>query len=51
MKVPGVVPKLNDTPGGTRWPGPELGEHTREALAGLGYDNERIAALKARGVI
>jgi formyl-CoA transferase len=51
MKVPGVVPKLNDTPGGTRWPGPELGEHTREALAGLGYDQARIDALKSRGII
>jgi crotonobetainyl-CoA:carnitine CoA-transferase CaiB-like acyl-CoA transferase len=51
MKVPGVVPKLNDTPGGTRWPGPELGEHTHETLAGLGYDDGRIAALKSRGII
>jgi len=51
MKVPGVVPKLADTPGGTRWLGPKLGEHTREVLAELGYDDGRIAALKARGII
>ena len=51
MKVPGVVPRLNDTPGGTRWPGPELGEHTHETLAGLGYDDGRIAVLKSGGII
>jgi formyl-CoA transferase len=51
MKVPGVVPKLSDTPGGTRWLGPKLGEHTREVLAELGYDDGRIAALKSRGII
>jgi formyl-CoA transferase len=51
LKVPGVVPKLSDTPGGTRWLGPKLGEHTREVLAGLGYDDRRIAALKSRGII
>jgi crotonobetainyl-CoA:carnitine CoA-transferase CaiB-like acyl-CoA transferase len=51
MKVPGVVPKLMATPGGTRWLGPKLGEHTREVLAELGYDESRIAALKARNII
>ena len=51
MKVPGVVPKLLATPGGTRWLGPQLGEHTHEVLAGLGYDEHKIAGLKARGVI
>jgi succinyl-CoA---D-citramalate CoA-transferase len=49
--VPGIVPKLTQTPGGTRWLGPKLGEHTREVLAELGYDDERIAELKARGII
>ena len=51
MAVPGIVPKLAETPGGTRWLGPKLGEHTREVLAELGYDDERIAELKARGII
>jgi len=51
MKVPGVVPKLADTPGGTRWLGPKLGEHTREVLAELGYDDERITQWKSRGII
>jgi len=51
MKVPGVVPKMAQTPGGTRWLGPGLGEHTGEVLVQLGYDAARIADLKSRGVI
>jgi formyl-CoA transferase len=51
MKVPAVVPKLSATPGGTRWLGPRLGEHTDEVLRGLGYDVSRIKALRDDGVI
>jgi formyl-CoA transferase len=51
LAVPGIVPKLSETPGETRWVGPELGEHTDEVLAELGYDAERIAALRASTVI
>ncbi len=52
LKMQGVVPKLSDTPGGVRWPGPALGEHNAEIYGGvLGYSAEEIEALKARGVI
>lgn len=51
MKIPGVVPKLSATPGGTRWLGPALGAHTDEVLAALGYDDARREALRARRVI
>ena len=51
MKIPGIVPKLSDTPGGTRWLGPTLGAHTAEVLAALGYDEAHQRDLKARGVI
>lgn len=51
VKLPGIVPKLSDTPGATEWIGPKLGEHTEEILRGLGYDTAAQQALKARGVI
>ena len=50
VKLPGIVPKLSDTPGATQWIGPKLGEHTEEILRGLGYDTAAQQALKARGV-
>ena len=51
LKVPAVVPKLSATPGGTRWLGPSLGEHTNDVLKQLGYDDARIACLRDAGVI
>lgn len=49
--LPGIVPKLSATPGETNWIGPELGAHTDEVLAGLGYDSARIAELRRNGAI
>jgi formyl-CoA transferase len=51
FKIPGVVPKLSDTPGATRWLGPDLGEHTQPVLSALGYDDDRIQELRTKGVI
>jgi formyl-CoA transferase len=51
MRIPAVVPKLSETPGGTKWLGPKLGEHTGEVLRGLGYSEAEQLALKARGVV
>jgi formyl-CoA transferase len=51
MRIPAVTPKLTETPGGTRWIGPKLGEHTAEVLAGLGYSAARQAALREKGAI
>ena len=50
LLLPGIVPKLSDTPGATRWIGPKLGEHTGEVLAGLGYTEGEIGT-SGRGVI
>ena len=47
VKLPAVTPKLSETPGGTRWMGPELGEHTDEVLAALGYSDNEIAKLRS----
>jgi formyl-CoA transferase len=49
--LPGIVPKLSETPGGTRWVGPKLGEHTDEVLTQLGYSEAQRARLRANGVI
>ena len=52
VKMQNAFPKLSDTPGGVRWPGPGLGEHTDEVLtdrAGVSADD--LAKLRERGVI
>lgn len=51
LLLPGVVPKLSATPGGTRWIGPRLGEHTDEVLRGLGYSVADIERLRQRRVV
>ncbi len=37
VKMPGIVPKLSETPGQVKWRGPELGEHTESVLKQYGY--------------
>ena len=51
MKLPGIVPKLSETPGATAWLGPRLGEHNAEVLGALGYDDAQQRDLKLRRVI
>ena len=51
FKMPGIVPRLSDTPGSADWVGPELGAHNLEVLSGLGYDATAIANLKQAGAI
>ena len=47
----GVPVKMSRTPGGVHAPGPALGEHTDEVLAGLGYSEEDVAALRESGAV
>ena len=49
VALPGIVPRLSETPGATRWPGPPLGAHTREVLQAAGLEPAEIDALVARG--
>ncbi len=52
VTIPGMAPKLVGTPGGTQWPGPELGQHTDEILTTLlGIANDRLVELKEDAVI
>jgi len=52
IRMQNVFPKLSDTPGAVRWPGPALGEHTAAVLGEkLGFGAERLDALKASGVV
>ena len=51
FKMPGIVPKLSDTPGSCEWVGPELGEHNAVVLQSLGYDSDAVARLRKDGAI
>ncbi|NHN37675.1 CoA transferase [Pseudomaricurvus alcaniphilus] len=52
LHIPALVPKLDKTPGATRWSGPELGSHTDEVLQGvLHLSAQEIENLKSTGVV
>lgn len=51
VKMPGITPKLSDTPGGMRWAGPALGHHTDEVLQSLGLEDADIAQLRHLGAV
>lgn len=51
IDLPGIVPKLSETPGETKWLGPALGEHTGEVLESIGIDGAEFEELKAQGVV
>ena len=51
IDIPGIVPKLSETPGQTKWLGPTLGEHTGEVLASLGIKGKELEDLRKQGVV
>jgi crotonobetainyl-CoA:carnitine CoA-transferase CaiB-like acyl-CoA transferase len=52
LKIPAIVPKLTETPGGTRFPGCEIGSYTDEVLAEVaGFSAEKIAGLREKGAL
>jgi len=51
LLIPGIVPKLSDTPGKTNWLGPDLGEHTDNVLTAAGYAVEEIEDFRRRKII
>jgi len=51
VPMPGVVPRLSRTPGSIRWAGAEVGAHTHEVLAELGYTEEEQGGLSDARVV
>jgi len=52
VKMQNAFPKMSETPGQVRWPGPDLGQHSDEVLTDLvGLDASAIDALRTKGVI
>ena len=51
VKMQNAFPKMSETPGAVRWPGPELGQHTDEVLGELGLAPDAVAALRTRGIV
>ncbi len=51
LKVPGIVPKLSETPGQIREAAPTLGEHTDAVLLDLGLTAAELKDLRERHVI
>jgi len=51
LKVPGIVPKLSETPGAIRAQAPKLGEHTDEVLREIGYSDVEISRLRDARII
>jgi crotonobetainyl-CoA:carnitine CoA-transferase CaiB-like acyl-CoA transferase len=51
VRMPGPLYRMSRTPGRIRWTGRPRGADTDDVLAGLGYDEEQRAALRAEGII
>jgi formyl-CoA transferase len=52
IRMQNAFPKLSETPGRVRWPGPALGQHTDEVLKErAACSSEKLAALRAKGII
>lgn len=51
IKVIGMPVVFSETPGSIRLAPPLVGEHADDILGALGYDADRIADLRARGVV
>lgn len=51
LKMQNLIFRLGDTPGGIRWPGRRLGQDNEAVYASLGVEGERLAQLRAKGVV
>ncbi len=51
FRMPGIVPKLTETPGEVVHIGPALGADTQDILLSLGYSVEDVSDLRQKGII
>jgi len=51
VKAPGNPIKLSIDNTDSYTPPPLLGQHTRDVLRAIGYSDDRIAALKNKGIV
>ncbi len=52
LKIPAIPPFLQETPGGTTWPGPAVGAHNREVFGDLlGLSEAELTTLQQDGVL
>ena len=52
LMMQNVAPRLSETAGSVRWPGPALGAHNGEVLCGLlGLSETEVEELRARGIV
>ena len=51
LKIPAILPKLSKSPGSTDWPGGEVGTHTQEILAELGFSEAQVKQMRETGDI
>jgi crotonobetainyl-CoA:carnitine CoA-transferase CaiB-like acyl-CoA transferase len=50
LKVPGIVPKLSETPGTIDWVGPKVGQHNEEVLTKI-LGRDEYKELTSKGII
>ncbi|TMK64719.1 MAG: CoA transferase [Actinobacteria bacterium] len=52
VRMPAAVPRLSQSPGAVRWPGPELGAHNEEVFCGLlAMTRDELEALRRVGAV
>jgi formyl-CoA transferase len=51
IQVPGIMPKLSQTPGAIYKPAPTLGQHTQKILSQLGYSDSEQKSLRELEII
>ncbi|MEM1434305.1 MAG: CaiB/BaiF CoA-transferase family protein [Pseudomonadota bacterium] len=51
LDIPAILPKLSKTPGGTDWPGGDVGTHTDAVLKEAGFSAEELTELRQLGII